>query len=119
VRELAAQGCDLNRITKETGHCRRTIKRYLNEGLAAEYREYGVNRPSKLKAYTATIDEMLLKHKTFREIEAAIRSLGYSGAASTIRMYATRERRHNQTAHDEAVTNTEVIERKMVAEIIV
>ena len=118
VRELAAQGFDLNRITKETGHCRKIIKRYLDEGFSAEYREYGVNRASKLKAYTATIDEMLAKQKKFREIEATIRSLGYTGAASTIRMYASRERRHNQTAHDEAVTNTEVIERKWLLKLL-
>ena len=118
VRELAAQGLNLKRIMKETGHCQKIAKRYLDEGFGAEYREYGVNRPSKLKAYTATIDEMLTKQKKFREIEAAIRLLGYTGAASTIRMYATRERRHNLTAHDQVITNTEIIERKWLLKLL-
>ena len=36
---------------------------------------------------------MLKRKCTFKEIERAIREEGYDGAASTIRMYATRERR--------------------------
>lgn len=36
---------------------------------------------------------MLSKGNTFREIERFIRQKGYDGAASTIRMFATRERK--------------------------
>ena len=61
---------------------------------------------------------MLAKQKTFREIEEAIRSLGYAGAGSTIRMYATRERRHNQAVHGVNAKNTEIVERKWLLKLL-
>ena len=73
---------------------------------------------SKLKPYTSAIDEMLTKQKKFREIEAAIRELGYDGAASTIRMYAARKRKLNQAAHGAGVENTEVVERKWLLKLL-
>jgi len=94
------------------------VKKYINESFDPEWKEYGVNYPSKLKSYTEVIDEMLTKRKTFREIEAEIRSLGYAGAASTIRMYATRKRRHNQAVRGESIANTKVIERKWLLKLL-
>ena len=118
VRELAAQGLTIVNIVKETGHAYGTVKKYINDDFDPERNEYGVSYPSKLKPYTHTIDEMLTKQKTFREIEETIRSLGYAGASSTIRMYATRKRRHNQAAHGAAVANTEVVERKWLLKLL-
>jgi transposase len=118
VRELAAQGLTLVKIVEETGHAYRTVKKYLDDNFDPERTEYGVNYPSKLKPYTDTIDEMLTDRKTFREIEVAIRNLGYAGAESTIRMYATRKRKHNQAVHDTATENTEVVERKWLLKLL-
>ena len=118
VRSLAAQGLRIGDIVKETGHSYPTVKKYLGEDFAPEYREYGVSKPSKLKPYTAAIDEMLTKQKTFREIESEIRSLGYAGAASTIRMYATRKRRLNQATYDDGNVNTMIVERKWLLKLL-
>ena len=46
-----------------------------------------------IKPYVDTINAMLGKGCKFKEIECAIQKMGYSGAASTIRMYATRQQR--------------------------
>ena len=118
VRELAAQGLRAGDIVKETGHSYPTVKKYIDESFDSGNKEYGVSHPSKLKPYTPAIDEMLTKQKTFREIESEIRSLGYTGAASTIRMYATRKRRLDQTAYGDTVANTEVVERKWLLKLL-
>ena len=118
VRELAAQGLTLIDIAKETGHSYATIKKYLEEGFNPEHTEYGVSYPSKLKPYTGVIDEMLTNRKKFREIEDAIRSLGYAGAASTIRMYAIRKRKHDKAVRGADAANTEVVERKWLLKLL-
>jgi transposase len=118
VRNPAAQGLTIAGIVKETGHSYGTVKKYIDEGFNPEWKEYGVNYPSKLKPYTDIIDELLTRQKTFREIEEAIRAHGYAGAASTIRMYATRKRKHNQAAHGVAVADTEVVERKWLLKLL-
>ena len=118
VRELAAQWLNIDNIVKETGHTYATVKKYIDERFDPEWKEYGVNYPSKLKPYTEVIDEMLTNRKKFREIEAEIRLLGYAGAASTIRMYATRKRKHNKAVHSQSVMNTEVVERKWLLRLL-
>jgi len=118
VRELAAQGLTICDIMKETGHNYNTVKKYINEGFNPKLNAYGGSLPSKLKPYTDVIDEMLNRRKKFREIEDAIRSLGYAGSASTIRMYATRKRKHNKAAQGAAVANTDVVERKWLLKLL-
>lgn len=118
VRELAAQGLKIGDIVKETGHSYLTVKNYMDENFTPENKGYGANYPSKLKPYSATIDKMLAKQKTFREIEEEIRSLGYTGAGSTIRMYATRKRKLDQAAYGATVANTEVVERKWLLKLL-
>jgi transposase len=118
VRDLAAKGLNQKHIRELTGHCSTTVKKYINPDFEPEFKEYGVNYPSKLKPYCDTIDTMLNVHKTFREIEAAIREMGYCGSASTIRMYASRKRRHNQAAMAEFRENTEIIERKYLLKLL-
>lgn len=78
---------------RETGKSYATVKKYLQKEYNPENAGYGRKQPSKLKPYEARIKEMLKRKCTFKEIERAIREEGYDGAASTIRMYATRERR--------------------------
>lgn len=118
VRDLFTQGLSLSQICEVTGHSSITVKKYINPAFDPEYKEYGVDQPSKLKPYCDTIDTMLGMHKTFREIETAIREMGYHGAVSTIRMYATRKRRHNQAAMAKYRMNTEIIERKYILKLL-
>jgi len=118
VRGLAASGLNKKQIRELTGHSYPTIKKYLDPAFDPEFKEYGVNYPSKLKPYCETIDAMLGLHKTFREIETAIRELGYRGSASTIRMYASRKRRHTQAAMEGYRQNIEVIERKYLLKLL-
>ena len=118
VRELGAQGLNLSQICERTGHSYPTVKKYLNLDFQPEYREYGVNYPSKLKPYCDAIDAMINERKTFREIAAKIRGMGFHGSESTIRMYATHKRRHNQALYNDAQKNIEVIERKYILKLL-
>jgi len=118
VRELAAQGFNQQEIRQLTGHVPVTIKKYLNPDFTPEWKEYGINYPSKLKPYCEKIDELIGLGKTFREIRDIIREMGYCGAESTIRMYATRKRRHNQALMKKHNANTESIERKYILKLL-
>lgn len=118
VRALAVAGLNVHRIAKETGLSWMTAKKYLDEAFDPACKEFGVDRPSKLKPFAPMIDEMLVNRMKFREIEETIRAQGYDGAASTIRMYATRKRRLNQAAHEKAIENTEVVERKHLLKLL-
>ena len=115
---LAAQGLNIHRISKETGLSWSSIKKYLDENFNPEHQVFSTTLPSKIKPYTATIDKMLAKGQTFRKIEETIRTLGYKGASSTIRMYATKKRRHNQATHEKSVANTEIIERRWLLKLL-
>lgn len=118
VRELGTQGLNLSQICEMTGHSYRTVNKYLDSDFQPECREYGVSYPSKLKPYCDTIDAMINERKTFREIAVKIRELGFHGSESTIRMYASRKRRHNQALFNETQKNTEVIERKYILKLL-
>jgi len=80
--------------------------------------DFGSKKASKLKPFTGMIDAMLTERRAFREIEAAIRGCGYDGAASTIRMYATRQRRIIKDSKAEGMANTELVERKWLTKIL-
>ena len=118
VRDLRAQGFNITQIRERTGHSHAAVKKYLNPDFDPGVTEYGVNYPSKLKPYCDTIDSMLSIGKTFREIAGKIRADGFCGSDSTIRMYATRKRRHNQAAMAEFRENSEVIERKYLLKLL-
>ena len=96
VRELAGQGLNISQIRETTGYCWSTVKKYLAPDFEPVFSAYGMNRPSKLKPYCNTIDAMLDKGRKFREIAAKIHGMGYCGSDSTIRMYTSRKRRHDQ-----------------------
>lgn len=118
VRGLAAAGLNINRIAKEVGITWSAAKKYADESFDPEWKHYGVSYPSKLDPYANTIDNMLRQRRKFREIEDAIRQLGYKGAASTIRMYATRQRKRMKVATDHALQNTQLIERKWLQKLL-
>jgi transposase len=118
VRELRARGFNITQIRERTGHSYAAVKKYLNPDFDPRVTEYGVNYPSKLKPYCDTIDSMLNIGKTFREIAEKIRADGFHGSDSTIRMYATRERRHNQVAMAEFRGSSEIVERKYLLKLL-
>lgn len=118
ARRLAAQGMSTRSIAKELGIGRSTAKKYIDPEFEPASRGFGSSRPGKLVAFTHRIDDMLREKKTFKEIEAAIRKDGYDGAASTIRMYATRKRKLMKAAVTEANGAVEVIERKWVTKLL-
>lgn len=116
VRDLSAQGLRVSEIARKTGRSYATVKKYLQEDYDPENAGYGRKQPSKLKPYEDTIREMLLCRCTFKEIEKAIREKGYDGAASTIRMYATRERRLIKQAGGNQ--ETDLLERKWLVKLL-
>jgi transposase len=118
VRMLAGRGLSLSDVAKEAGVSNPTAKKYMREDFDPANKDFGSKRPSKLKPYTDRIDAMLRERRTFGEIESAIRGDGYDGAASTIRMYATRQRRIMKAANEDAVGNTDLIERKWVIKVL-
>lgn len=118
VRSLAAQGLSITDIAVEAGISWNTAKRYLDVEFNPASSHFGNKLPSKLKPHTGKVDAMLAERHTFKEIEAAIRLDGYNGTASTIRMYATRQRRIMKDANAGALANTELIERKWVTKLL-
>lgn len=118
VRELWDEGLNLTQISKVTGHCHTTVKKYLSRDFDPAFSSYGVSLPSKLKPYCDTIHAMLDEHKKFREIEETIRNMGYRGSDSTIRMYTTRKRRLGQAAMQKQVQGAQLIERKYLVKLL-
>ena len=118
VRTLAAQGLSIADIMKDTGISHPTVKRYLNADFNPAFEQFGIKRDSKLKKHTGRINAMLMERRTFKDIEATIRADGYDGAASTIRMYATRQRRIMKDTNEQEQANTELIERKWMAKLL-
>ena len=79
--------------SKETGLCYRTVTKYLKTDYIPSHNCYGVSDASPLKPFADKIRQALTQGLEFREIEQAIREDEYQGASSTIRMFASRERR--------------------------
>ena len=118
VRALAEQGLTMTEVARESGVSVATAKKYSQAGFDPANMDFGSKRISKLKPYTDKIDEMLRKRRKFKDIEAAIRKDGYDGADSTIRMYATRQRRLMKAAIAGSHEGTELIERKWVTKLL-
>lgn len=117
VRELNGQGLKVSEIAQQSGLNRATVKKYIQEDYNPESAWYGRKQPSKLKPYEEKIKELLRQKCKFREIEDAIRHEGYTGASSTIRMYATRERRLIKQAAGISL-NADVLERKWLVKLL-
>jgi predicted transcriptional regulator len=117
ARELKEQGYKLGRIVEEIGISYSTAKRYLSPDFNPVHGLYNTTMNSKVKPYADAIKEMLGKGKTFKEIEAVIREDGYDGAASTIRMFTTRERKLLKEAKNEDGP-VEKIERKWLISLL-
>lgn len=117
VRELSGKGLHISDIAKETGISYSTVKRYLRENYSPENAGYGRKQPSMIKPYEKDIKKMLMEKRTFKEIGQEIRNKGYTGSASAIRMYATRERRLIKQAAGIDSKKT-ILERKWLVKLL-
>ena len=118
VRSLAVQGLSNSQIAEQVGISIITVKTYLKKDFNPVNANYGGNKQCKLAPYHEVINVMLRERYKFKEIEAIIRADGYDGAASTIRMYATRQRRIIKDANTDAVGNTQVLKRKWLTKLL-
>ena len=98
VRELKEEGWNNREIAQQMGISRQAVARYLKPGYNPVNALYNTTYPSKIKPYAEDIRRLLSEGKTFRQISSYIREKGYKGADSTIRMYATRERKLQKEA---------------------
>ena len=118
VLELTNQGWKRAEIASELGISYSTVKRYQSPDFEPSHGTYNTTKDSKIKPYGEKIKQMLANGHTFRQIEEAIRKDGYNGAASTIRMYTTRERKLFKEAEKGSQEPVEKIERKWLISLL-
>ncbi len=121
VRELKKKGFTNVKIAAELGINNVTVAKYIKEDYSPVNGLYNTTYSSKIKPYAKDINSMIAEGYTFKMIEKDIREKGYDGAASTIRMYATRERKlmkEAQTSKGEKVEVVEKIERKWIISLL-
>lgn len=118
ARRLYAEGYSISRIADELQISYTTAKKYVKEGYNPVNGNYNTKHPSKIKPYEKEIIQMLKKGMTFKKIEEAIRRKGYDGASSTIRMFATRERKLLKEAKEGQDQPVEKIERKWLISLL-
>ena len=115
VRELKETGLNNGEIAKEVGINRITVAKYLKPHYNPTSGKYNTTAPSKIKPYGEDIKRLLSEGKTFRQINIYIREKGYTGAESTIRMYATRERKLIREAGG---TSSEKLDRRWLIKLL-
>ncbi len=118
VREYTKSGWKRREIAEELGICYSTVRRYQSLDFNPSSGLYNTTRNSKIKPYAETVTQMLGKGHTFKEIEEAIRKEGYSGASSTLRMFATRERKLLKEAKKNCQGKAGKIERKWLISLL-
>lgn len=118
VKELTKAGKKRSEIAKEVGISYSTVKRYQSPDFNISNRLYNTTRNSKIKPYAKIIKQMIENGHTFKEIEEVIKKDGYTGASSTIRMFATRERKLIKEAKKNIQGKTEKIERKWLISLL-
>ena len=118
VKELTKAGKKRSEIAKEIGISYNTVTRYQSSTFNISNPLYNTTRNSKIKPFAETIKHMLESGYTFKEIETSIKKDGYTGASSTIRMFATRERKLIQEAQKGVQGKTEKIERKWLISLL-
>lgn len=118
VLELTNQGWKRSEIAAELGISYSTVKRYQSPDFNPVHGQYHTTRNSKIKPYGEKIKQMLKENCTFKQIEEVIKENGYDGASSTIRMYATRERKLMKEAKGSSAGSVEKIERKWLISLL-
>ena len=117
VRKLRKQGFNKGEVAGRVGINRATVAKYLEEDFDPSSPCYNTTKPSKIKPYAKDIKDMLSEGKTFRQISAAIREKGYDGSDSTVRIFATRERKVMKETAGQGAAG-EKIERKWLASLL-
>jgi hypothetical protein len=118
ARELKKEGYSVGNIAGLAGICKATAAKYLKPDFIPESSCYNTLYHSKIKPYADDIKSLLSKGSTFIQIENMIREKGYDGASSTIRMFATRERKLLKETGENASFKTEKIERKWLVSLL-
>jgi predicted transcriptional regulator len=118
ARDLREEGYASIKIAQSIGVTVQTVKEYLKEDFDPCSSGYNTTSQSKIKPYADDIKTMLSKGNTFKEIESFIRQKGYDGSASTIRMFATRERKLLKEVWATGGYNVEKIERKWLISLL-
>jgi transposase len=119
VRRLHREGYAPGKIPELVGLSRSTVYRYLNTEINPENPAYNTVMPSKIKPYAQVIKHMLSKGQTFKQIESHIRQQGYNGSSSTIRMFATRERKlMKEAAGTASFGSVDRVERKRLVSLL-
>jgi predicted transcriptional regulator len=98
VRGLREKGYSVRKISKETGICEGSVRRYLNPNYSSIHVNTGTHRESPLSRYPTEIIALLKRCCTYKEIEQEIREKGYTGSLSAIKMFITRARRQMQAS---------------------
>lgn len=118
VRKLHKEGYRIKEISIETGISRQAIRRYLKPDASPVHGTYGSSKKSLLTPFHTIIDELVTKGYTFKKIEEFIRDNGYTGAASTIRMYTTRKRRLIKQVVESSISKFHLIDRKNIIKLL-
>lgn len=118
VQNLKEQGYGIRHITRVTGLSRQTIRRYLTPNISAIHGSYGVSRNCALEPFHSIVDELIIRGQTFKKVEEHIRSKGYSGSASAIRMYATKKRRLIQQLIESDMDKYDLVDRRYLIKLL-
>jgi len=118
ARKLQKQGYSVGNIARLVGITRSTVIKYLKPGFNPKHSGYNTVYYSKIKHYAQDIKSLLSKGSTFKQIECMIREKGYDGASSTIRMFATRERKLLKEVNRNINHKIEKIERKWLISLL-
>jgi len=87
MRKLYEEGLTISEISRETGHCRKTVRKYIRE---KEYQSFErkSKRKSKLDPYKDYIDARLARYNLSAvRIMEEIEEMGYDGGYSTVKSY--------------------------------
>jgi transposase len=118
AKKLQKEGYSIGNIMRLVGLCRSTVTKYLKPDFNPANSGYNAVHNSKNKHYQDDIKDLLSKGSTFKQIESIIREKGYKGASSTIRMFATRERKLLKEAGKGLTCKVEKIQRKWLVSLL-
>jgi len=118
ARDLKKKGYTNVKIASMLGISNATVAKYIKPDYKVQNGQYNATYQSKIKPFTGDIRTMLEEGFTFKKIEEMIRHNGYSGSASTIRMFATRERKLLKEAQEKEEGITEKMQRKWLINLL-